>query len=727
MYPRWGIPPVKLRGRQRPATFRGGLKPLKTFDLSADLVRMILSDRIRMPFTLATRLFYRLLASLIVAVFATPVQAQHYQTNGHSFDVTPLPAWVDWAQLPQKSDQRPGQSVAYRLVDRQVYITQSGELQFTRRVTQPLTEAGLHTAAVIEINFNPAFQRLAIHKLSLARGTQTIDKLRPEQVHLIQREEEFDSKLYDGIITATIIIDDVRLRDSVDLTYSIEGRNPVFGNKHFSAFSMGWGVPVDVARVRLSAPTGRQLYTRSFNSDLKPVIHRDNGRVEYQWSLTDTPAVVEDDNAPSWHQPYPGIQITEYHHWRDVSTWADSLYAHGSELPPALRKTLQHWRKDQPDKKQLVVSALKLVQDEVRYFGIELGQNSHRPSAPGEVYERRYGDCKDKASLLVAMLEQLGIKAYPALVSTDYQREVDNWLPTPGLFDHVIVTTELDGKRYWLDGTRNYQQGSLDTLGTPDFERALIVRRGENKLTPIEISDSTISGVDTEEEFRVTDYNAPVTLAVKTTYSGALAETMREQFANNSSDAISRSYMNFYAKLYPSITAVGPVDSSNDPIDNRFTTVEHYRLEDFWESDKNGSSAFLFGSSIAPYIKKPESIRRSSPLAITHPVSVRQRSTLIYPEDVNYEIDQPEITVQDRFLSYRRAISYGNRRLTVTYDYSTQKDAIMPAQLDDYFSDLNKISNTLEYSTWLENGPGKTGVKSMVNTLLDRLDALSSK
>lgn len=680
-----------------------------------------------MPLTLSPRLFYRLIASLAVALFAAPLQAQQYQTNGHTFSVTPLPGWVDWAEPAPKSDQRPGQAVAYRLLDRQVNITEKNETQFTRLVTQPLTEAGLHQAAVVEITFNPAFQTLALHKLSLTREGRTIDKLRPEQVRLMQREEDFDNRLYDGIITATIIIDDVRLKDAVDLSYSVEGRNPVFGNKHFSAFAMGWQIPVDLARVRLSAPAGRKLHTRSFNARMDPVIQRDNGRIHYQWLLTDTPAVIAEDNAPLWHQPYPAIQISEYRRWRDVSAWANSLYTQSSALPPALSQTLRQWQREEPDKKRLVARALKLVQDDIRYFGIELGQNSHRPSLPGDVYARRYGDCKDKASLLVALLDQMGIEAHPALVSTDYQRDIDNWLPSPGLFDHVIVTTQLDGKRYWLDATRTYQQGSIDTLGIPDYERALIVRKGENRLTAIDISDSAVSSMDTEEEFRITAYDAAVTLAVKTTYSGALAETMRTYFATTTPDAITRSYMNFYAKLYPSITAVGPVESSNDPTDNRFTTLEHYRVDDFWEADDGGKSALLVGSSIAPYLKKPESIRRSSPLAITHPVSVRHRSTLVYPEDIDYQIEQPEITVDDRFVSYRRAISYGNRRLTITHDYSTHKDAIMPAQLDDYFSDLNKISQTLKYSTWLGDAPAQNNVSAMVDTLLNRLDSLSSK
>jgi len=367
------------------------------------------------------------------------------------------------------------------------------------------------------------------------------------------------------------------------------------------------------------------------------------------------------------------------------------------------------------------------VQDDIRYFGIELGQNSHRPGLPADVYARRYGDCKDKATLLVAILDRLGIKAYPALVSTDHQREMDNWLPTPGLFDHVIVTTELGGKRYWLDGTRTYQQGSLDTLSVPDYERALIVRRGENRLTPIEVSDSTVSGVDTEEEFHVSDYKSAVTLAVKTTYRGALAETVREYFATNTPDSITRSYMNFYAKMYPSISVIKPVESSDDPTGNRFTTLEHYRLEGFWESDEDGMYASLIGSTIAPYIQKPDVVRRSSPLAINYPVSVHHRSTLIYPEDIDYEIDQPELEIKDPFLSYRRAISYADRRLTVTYDYNARKDAVMPGQLADYFRDLNKIGNTLAYSTQLETQPADKQVSSMVDTLLNRLNTLSSK
>lgn len=679
-----------------------------------------------MPFNLPPRLLHSVIAAALITLFAAPLQARQYEVNGYSFAVEPVPAWVDWADLPETSSQRPGLTAAYRLVDRQDHISEDGATLFNRRVTQPLTEAGLNQAAEIEINFNPAFQTLTLHKLNLIRDGHVTNKLQPDQVRLIQREQDFEKKLYDGVVTAVIIVNDVRLQDSVDLAYSVEGRNPVFGNKYFSAFSLGWNVPVDLVRIRVSAPAKRKLYTRSLNASIEPDIRRNKGRIEYEWSQTDTPAVINEDGVPSWHQPYPGIQVSEYRRWRDVSAWADSLYTRDSTLPPSLNKILQQWRDEEQDKKKLTARALQLVQNEIRYFGIELGQNSHRPSLASDVYERRYGDCKDKATLLVAMLDQLGIKAYPALVSTEFQRNIDDWLPSPGLFDHVIVTTELDGNRYWLDGTRNYQKGSIDTLGVPDYERALIIRKNEKRLSSIEVSESAKSAIDIEEEFRTSDYDAPVELNVKTTYKGAIAESMRQYFATNTPAEITRAYMNYYAKIYPSIDMENIVESSDDPDENRFTVSEHYRVDDFWVTEDKTTYAYVLGSTIAPYIKKPDTIRRTAPLAVKHPIDIRHQSTIIYPEDIDYEVDEPSIAVEGRFMDYRRAVSYDSRRLTVTHKYSSRKEAVMPGQLDDYFDNIDSISDKLEYTTLLTDITPQPNIGSRINALLDRLDTISS-
>ncbi|MEE9303371.1 MAG: DUF3857 domain-containing transglutaminase family protein [Thiotrichaceae bacterium] len=665
---------------------------------------------------------------VIVCVFqSTPVQAQQHQANGYSFEVTTIPGWVALIEPPDNFAHRPGLSVAYRLVDRQITIKESGNIKFTRLVSQPLTEAGLQQAAEIEMEFNPAFETLFVHELSLKRKGKTVGKLRPEQVRLIQRERNFEDKLYDGIVTAVIIIEDVRVNDVIDLAYSIKGRNPVFGDKYFSSHAMAWAVPVDFARLRLLAPESRKFDTRAINKTNQPDISSHAGQIEYVWTASDIPAISTESDAPSWYHPFHRIQITEYRHWNEVSSWAKELYSHTNKLPVALTKTLQAWRKEEPDQKNLAARALRLVQDEVRYFGIELGQNSHRPRTPNEVYKRRYGDCKDKTSLLIAMLDHLGIKAYPALVSTGYQRDIDNWLPTPGLFDHVIVMTELGGKRYWLDGTRNYQQGSLDTLGMPDYERALIVRDQENRLIPIDIPESGQSEIDIEEEFHMTNYGAPVTLTVKSTYRGSQAEEMRKHFANNSPKSINRSFLNFYAKLYPSITAVKSIVSNNDAKNNRFMIQEQYQVNAFWEPSEKGQEAMLYASTIKPYIKKPEALHRSAPLAISHPIMIHHRSSITYPDDIDYKIEEAKVAISNPFMRYQRTASYNNRKLTISHEYASRKEVIMPAQLNRYVDDLNQINDSLYYSSWVSETNEQDHVDSMVKKLLNRLDLISTQ
>lgn len=676
------------------------------------------------------RLLKRLNSGLLVLILAcslAPVSAANFETGGHSFSVSPVPAWVDWTTVNDDGPARPGQALAYRLIDRQVYISDSGESHFSRLITQPLTEAGLQHAAEIEVAFNPAFETLTFHALSLSRNGETFDRLDPADIRLIQREQGFENSLYDGIVTAVIIVDDVRLGDQVDLSYTVSGHNPVFGNRHFSAFALGWEVPVDHARVRVSAPSSRKLYTRTFNHDTEPEISKAEGRTDYRWSVRNTTPVISENDAPTWHQPFPGVQITEYRRWRDVTDWASDLYDHDNRLPDDLLALVNRWKREEPDSKKRAARALKLVQDEVRYFGIEIGQNSHRPSLPGDVYTRRYGDCKDKTALLIAILAQLDIEAWPALVSTDYQREIDNWLPSPGLFDHVVVATRIEGQTYWLDGTRTYQQGSLDSLGVPDFERALIVRKGENQLTPIELSEQAASGIDIVEAFRMSDYDTPAQLTVTTRYRGAIAESMREYFATNTADAITRSYLNYYARLYPSVSANRGVESVDDPAVNLFTTVEHYSVEDFWTHDEDGQHAFLVGSTIAPYIRKPDVVQRTNPLAISYPITINHRSTMLYPEAIDYRVEEPDIRVEDDFVSYHRKVEFEGRQLSVTHHYNARKEAVMPGQLKSYFNNINKISNTLEYHTWLAaKSSGTRTVASMVNTLLDRLDTLSS-
>src|SRR6185312_13347534 len=95
--------------------------------------------------------------------------------------------------------------------------------------------------------------------------------------------------------------------------------------------------------------------------------------------------------------------------------------------------------------------------------------------------KRRYGDCKDKALLLVTMLRALGIAARPALVSTTYGGHVGDYAPTASLFDHAIVQVMLNGGPAWIDPTDVDQRGGLTDVAA-SFGAGLVLGPSTDSL-----------------------------------------------------------------------------------------------------------------------------------------------------------------------------------------------------------------------------------------------------
>ena len=116
-----------------------------------------------------------------------------------------------------------------------------------------------------------------------------------------------------------------------------------------------------------------------------------------------------------------------------------------------MRAEIDHIRALLPDPKRRAEAALHLVQDKVRYLYLSASTGGYVPAAADETWSRRFGDCKGKTVLLLALLHGLGLDAIPVLVSTSEGDGLDAQVPTIGRFNHVMVRLQLDGHFYWLE------------------------------------------------------------------------------------------------------------------------------------------------------------------------------------------------------------------------------------------------------------------------------------
>ncbi|ABC33537.1 conserved hypothetical protein [Hahella chejuensis KCTC 2396] len=638
---------------------------------------------------------YGLIATLSV-MLACQANGQTFKSNGYAYDISAAPKWVESVQAPAAPGHDNG-AVEYLLVDRQTSAATRSPQYFYHFVERANNLDGLEEISHLKVTFNPDFQQLIWHKLNVIRDGKVIDRLDPQSITLIREETELNQEMFSGYVTSVVFVKGTRVGDVVDFSYSIVGRNPVFGDHYFQGLSMSWQAPVHRLYTRVIAPPNRELRISAVKYDAQPTISAYGKSKVYVWDDANVAAYYNEGNYPLDYEPGSFISLTDFPDWDGVIRWAEPLYA----VRPIKSKELRDLRdelKSMP-KEQAVITALQFAQEQIRYLGIELGQNSHLPRAPDMVIENRYGDCKDKTLLLVSLLRSIGIDAYPALVSWEIASGVDKIAPSPGGFDHVITLVELDGQRYWLDPTRRYQKGSLNTLGYYDYGKALIIGHpSERELVKVGLPEvAGVPSMITRERFKVIDYSAPVEHFITTEYTGIEADRMRQRLANKSIREFSQDMLNYMQKLYPGAEQLEPVQITDDGANNRFIIDEHYRINDFYAPVDNVQATRFYAYSLFEYVKSPAVTRRSGPLTLPGPIRVVHDISLEYPSSLKFTDQAAKVSQSNDYFNYFYQEDYLGRTLNLHHELEFKR-AAMPAEATQSFLDLKKqINNSGEH------------------------------
>jgi hypothetical protein len=315
-------------------------------------------------------------------------------------------------------------------------------------------------------------------------------------------------------------------------------------------------------------------------------------------------------------------------------------------------------------------------------MGIEMGESSHRPHAPAQVLQQRFGDCKDKAYLLCTLLRAMNIEAYPVLINTTFKKTITGWLPSPTTFDHTTVCARLNGRDYFLDATVSYQRGPLSAISFPDYQTGLVIKPGTEGFS--NIPEQASGKLTAKENFYVKRVGAPVQLVVTTHFSGSYADDIRASFKSKSNREILKECKTFYAPYFKKLEADSLAFEDNDET-GIFTTKEFYTVSDFWKEKEGRQTTSLEPYLINSLVKKPEGQSRNMPFALFYPVN--------YEEEI--EIDMPKawpITASSDHYATSNFVfdcNYSNPKPNVVrlqYRYQNLKDCVAPNELADYLS-----------------------------------------
>jgi transglutaminase-like putative cysteine protease len=622
------------------------------------------------------------------------------------YRIGPTPPWV---RIHQANPAAPSQATAgweYVLSDRQELVGPSAIDRYWHMAYRVLDERAVKENSQLEITFDSSYQQLILHSARVVRGGRAIDQLNPAQIHVAQRETQLEYQIFDGSLSVVVLLEDVRRGDVIEYSFTRRGSNPVFRGHFMSRFRVQDDVPIHQQYFRLLWQRDRPPHIRTHHTDLTPAITVRGSVREYEWSQERIPAFAVEQDLPEWFDPFPAVQVSDFAAWRDVAAWGDSLFPPG-DLPAALRDLVARIAASSETPERRVVQALRFVQDEIRYMGVEIGVNSHLPYSPAVVTRRRYGDCKDKTLLLITLLRALDITARPALVSTAYRDHVGDFHPTAGVFDHAIVQVDLDGTEYWVDPSALYERGNLGDLAA-SYGVALVLGGRSDSLVPMRVPRGADPLTDIVVSFDIGAVGESTAMRVETRYVGSAANAMRSSIRGNSSDELQQTYSEYYAKLYPSIRSEEAPVIEDDEAGNVLRVTERYTIQDFWVGDSStGYGARFEPLELYGAIPSATAAERRMPLAVNHPAHMRYTINAHIKEGWSIRPEHKRFATTAARFSY--AAKAAGTVLTLSYEYETLADHVWPAAAPAHIKDMARARDLLVYSITAPGGTARSG------------------
>lgn len=610
----------------------------------------------------------------------------------------PLPSW---AQALSEPEQGGAQSAfAIRLDETQFYAGDR-PAYLVNRAMQANDRVRLGDAGHMVIVFNPAYQRLNLHKLNIVREGAVIDRTRDVTPRFLQSEAGAHFGVYSGQVAADIQLEDVRVGDVVQIVYSIEGNNPVFGDSYSE--TAGWDRldPVSVRRVWLVNPRKRdiawQMHGDAVSGRVAPRIFEEGGVRKLLWEQRGLPSVDLEPDIPNDFFSHRFLQFSDRKNWNEVATWAHGLFPVDGTPTTEMNEVAQRIR-GLPTKQAQVVAALRWVQEEIRYVSLSLGESSHRPYPYAEVLRRRYGDCKDKTYVLVGLLRLLDIDASPVLVSAAYPNTPRRMLPSEKAFDHVIVRVSIDGKDYYVDGTRVGQQSTLDKLASIlPGAGALIVAPNSDQL--IDLPESRWRSVVTNEvteTFHIDSLQGDGRIDVRLLFRGHGAEFVRAYFPSLSSEQQRKSLVGEYSRRYPGVEIVDGPKFENDLAENEYAIAFGLKGSKIVESLGDGWAVKYVPSPLVGAINVPKNPQRAFPLVQPGGFgAVRYRLDVMWPENVSGAGDPWSKRISNDYFLLDGTGTFRGRRFSLDVRLEAKRRRVEAGELGQLVDETRKIDQSL--------------------------------
>lgn len=543
------------------------------------------------------------------------------------------------------------------------------------------------------LQFEPKTQQLTLHSLNICRGEMEANHLHLDKAHLLQREEGLEKFVIHGWFTLLMVLDDVRPGDVLEFSYTIENRPRLLPENNSYFFSLPPAISVGQYHFAVRFDVTRAMQWKASSDFLKPAELRADSSVLWEWAGENYTGARPESNTPTWHLANPWIQISDFPDWQAITSAVSGAWGLEADGGEAVEKFAREIASQHTDLPARIEAAIRLVQDECRYFSANLELGGQVPSTPESVLQRRFGDCKDLSWLLVNLLKRLDVPARPVLVNAFLRKTIAELLPSPTLFNHVVVEFEADGKRHWVDTTLKNQGGGPLNRVVPEYGLGLPVDAAASALVSPPNNLTQPELVEVRETILLDTRGGASLLAVVHQCTGGQADLLRQQLAQIGIEELARQRLQSAATRFRNANRVGSLQYRDDREANRFVFAETFEIRPPLDEHPNGNLCrfSLPVGWLGGVLALPEKAARSTPFFLPHPCRVHYTVEVESPAVKNMKIQNPRSSQGSPFLEFSRREKAGNGFLVMSLEVETKANCVPAKEVEAHRQIIEQI------------------------------------
>lgn len=634
-----------------------------------------------------------MLKLILALIFATciPVLSQEKQSSYHS--ACPIPQWVNTHEFPLEALPIKASQVNYQLLLLDTQINWEEKTTYFHQAFKVLTYPGIRDNSRLEIEYDPSYQDIKVHVLRVYRAGQWIDQLETCRYQIMQRETDLDRSLYRGSLSLIFFLDDIRIGDIIEYAYCRTGVNPLFATHFSDAIFLQKAFSVERLFYRLLADPKNSFFIKSLNTSIEPSIKDLSSNLrEWSWEAFETIPCPKESNEPGWYFPISCVYLTQHETWQSVAEKEATFYPLEEDFhhtaPKEILNLIEKWKDVTSDLQEQALLAIRFVQDEVRYFGFEEGIKGSKPSDPWSVFQRRYGDCKEKSMLLCALLKLMDIRSTPILVHTERGKLLPDLIPSTILFNHVVLQIEIQGIYFYVDPTIGLQGGALNDVFFPNYHWGLPVSKNASGLIPLP-THTLEKPTEINSTYELISIDT-AKMKIEYTYFGRGADRGRTFIKAKGDEKFTKEYFADIQKKLGRVELTAPIQIRDDREKNILTVSG----ECTFQTRKRGNKRVLEPISfiITDYLDNKINPARPSPYSLAFPLWVKEHIHIENPIG-NWAEDLDDFKYQHE--SFELSYSMKREQKSADFDFELRhlKDHVSALAIEGYWNITNEIKD----------------------------------